>query len=259
MPSELHFRSSPLLVQCKSTPCGPAPSWSYHQHWGERLLREASLWTSWSLACRDGLTWYRIQQSACRLCQPDWPTIWPLNRLPCSSCLRLLWEWGSTVAVATPVLIACVWEPLSWLPPHHGARLFNRLEPMKQLPHQWVLLTQEPSQEAYLDMGHLLQDLPRWTSPFGACLPRRSLCPQGCWPPVGRASAQMMRTAMEKQAQVQMAMAPWLPPPWLLPPQAPPPQAPQMVPFLCQPLPSSVRQPVTPYKQAVVAPRKLNE
>ena len=61
------------------------------------------------------------------LCHPGWPMIWPLNQLPCSSCLRLLWEWGSATTAATQDLIVCVWEPLSWLPPRCGARLFNRL------------------------------------------------------------------------------------------------------------------------------------
>ena len=40
------------------------------------------------------------------------------------------------------------------------------------------------------------------------------------------------------------------------PPQAPLPQAPQMVPPLCQPLPSSGSQPATPYQQAVLPPSK---
>ena len=179
MLSELHFRSSPLLVQCKSTPCRPAPSWSYLQHLGECLPREASPWTSRSLACRDGLTWFRIQQRACRLCHPDWPMIWPLNQLPCSSCLRLLWERGSATTAATQDLIVCVWEPIGWLPPHCGAKSFNRHQYIKR-PPLGLLLTWELPQEAYLDMGCLLQDLPQWTSPFRAYLLRRSLCPQGC-------------------------------------------------------------------------------
>ena len=69
----------------------------------------------------------------------------------------------------------------------------------------------------------------------------------------------MMRAAMEKQAQAQMAKAPWLPLPRLLPPRASPPQTPQMVPPLQQPLPSSVSQPMTPYQQAVVLPSKPKE
>ena len=68
-------------------------------------------------------------------------------------------------------------------------------------------------------------------------------------PPMGRAS--QMRAAIERQAQVLWAQAPLAPPP-----QAPLLQAPQMVPPLCQPLPSSGSWPATPYQQAVQPPSK---
>ena len=55
-----------------------------------------------------------------------------------------------------------------------------------------------------------------------------------------------MRAALDRQAQV----------PWAQVPQAPALQAPQMVPSLCQPLPSSRGQPATPYQQAVQLPSK---
>ena len=55
-----------------------------------------------------------------------------------------------------------------------------------------------------------------------------------------------MRAAIERQAQALQAQVP----------QAPPPQAPQMVPPLCQPLPSSGSQPATPYQQVVQLPHK---
>ena len=66
---------------------------------------------------------------------------------------------------------------------------------------------------------------------------------------MGRASS--LRAAIDRQAQVQRAVAPQAPLP-----QAPPLQAPQMAPPLCQPLPSSGSQPVTPYQQTVQLPSK---
>ena len=63
-------------------------------------------------------------------------------------------------------------------------------------------------------------------------------------PPTGRAT--QMRAAIERQAQLL----------WAQVPLAPPPQAPQMVPPLCQPLPSSGSQPATPYQQVVQPPSK---
>ena len=88
-------------------------------------------------------------------------------------------------------------------------------------------------------------------------------------PPMGRASllraavnqqAQMLWTpgsqAPTLQAQALRAMVPWAPMPSALKSQAPPPQAPQMVPPLCQPLPSSGSRPATPYQQAVQPPVK---
>ena len=89
------------------------------------------------------------------------------------------------------------------------------------------------------------------------------------WPPMGRASplkaivnqqAQVLRTpgsqtsasqAPTSQAPVLMAMAPQAPMPSVPKSQAQLPQAPQMVPPLCQPLPSSGSWPATPYQQAV--------
>ena len=93
-------------------------------------------------------------------------------------------------------------------------------------------------------------------------------------PPVGRAS--LLRAAVNQQAQVLWtpgsqtpvlqaptlqaqalrAMAPQAPTPSAPKSQAPLPQAPQMVPPLCQPLPSSGSQPATPYQQAVQLPVK---
>ena len=154
------FQELPSLSPQQVYTLWPAPSWSYLWHWGERLLREASPWTSRSSACQDGPTSFRIQQSAYRLFHPGWPVIWTPNQLPCSSCLRLLWEWGSAATAATQDHVVCVREPLSWLPPCRGARLFNRLEHMKRPPLQGVLLILELLQEAYLDMGRLLQALP---------------------------------------------------------------------------------------------------
>ena len=66
---------------------------------------------------------------------------------------------------------------------------------------------------------------------------------------MGRAS--QMRATIERQAQVLRAQALLVPPP-----QAPLLQAPQMVPPLCQPLPSSGSWPATPYQQAVQSPSK---
>ena len=73
-------------------------------------------------------------------------------------------------------------------------------------------------------------------------------------PPVGRATS--LRAAIDRQAQVMKAMAPQAPMPSAPKSQAPPPQAPQMVPPLCQPLPSSRSQPATPYQQVVQLPVK---
>ena len=80
-------------------------------------------------------------------------------------------------------------------------------------------------------------------------------------PPMGRASllrvavnqqAQMMWTpglqAPTSQAQALRAMVPQAPMPLAPKSQAPLPQAPQMVPPLCQPLPSSRSWPTTPYQ-----------
>ena len=60
-----------------------------------------------------------------------------------------------------------------------------------------------------------------------------------------------MRAAIERQAQALWAQVLQAPPL-----QTPLPQAPQMVPPLCQPLPSSGSQPETPYQQAVQLPSK---
>ena len=93
-------------------------------------------------------------------------------------------------------------------------------------------------------------------------------------PPLGRASllraavnqqAQVLRTpgsqtpasqAPTLQARVLRATAPQAPPPSAPKSQAPPPQAPQMVPPLCQPLPSTGSWLATPYQQAVQPPVK---
>ena len=93
-------------------------------------------------------------------------------------------------------------------------------------------------------------------------------------PPLGRASllraavnqqAQVLRTpgsqtpasqAPTLQARVLRATAPQAPPPSAPKSQAPPPQAPQMVPPLCQPLPSTGSWLATPYQQAVQLPVK---
>ena len=61
---------------------------------------------------------------------------------------------------------------------------------------------------------------------------------------MGRVSS--LRAAIDRQAQALRAAVL----------QAPPPQAPQMVPPLCQPLPSSGSWPATPYQQAVQLPSK---
>ena len=66
---------------------------------------------------------------------------------------------------------------------------------------------------------------------------------------MGRASS--LRATIDRQAQALRAAAPEAPLP-----QAPLPQAPQMVPPLCQPLPSSRSWPATPYQQAVQPPSK---
>ena len=55
-----------------------------------------------------------------------------------------------------------------------------------------------------------------------------------------------MRATLDRQAQVLWAPAS----------QALAPRAPQMVPSLCQPLPSSRGRPATPYQQAVQPPSK---
>ena len=93
-------------------------------------------------------------------------------------------------------------------------------------------------------------------------------------PPVGRASllratvnqqAQMLQTpglqtpvlqAPTSQAQALRAMVPQAAMPMAPKSQAPLPQAPQMVPPLCQPLPSSGSLLATPYQQAVQPPVK---
>ena len=72
--------------------------------------------------------------------------------------------------------------------------------------------------------------------------------------PVGRATS--LRAAIDRQAQALRATAPQAP---MLPTSmspAPPPQTPQMVPPLCQPLPSSGSWPATPYQQVVQLPSK---
>ena len=74
------------------------------------------------------------------------------------------------------------------------------------------------------------------------------------WPPVGRAT--LLRAAIDTQAQAMRAMVPQAPMPSAPRLQAPPPQAPQMVPLMCQPLPSSGSQPATPYQQVVQLPIK---
>ena len=71
-------------------------------------------------------------------------------------------------------------------------------------------------------------------------------------PPMGRASL----LTLHQQARVLRAPAPQTPTPSALRSQAPLPWAPQMVPPLCQPLPSSGSQPATPYQQAVQPPVK---
>ena len=88
-------------------------------------------------------------------------------------------------------------------------------------------------------------------------------------PPVGRTSllravvnqqVQMLQIpglqAPTLQAQVLRAMVPQAPMPLAPKWQVPLPQAPQMVPPLCQPLPSSGSWPATPYQQAVQPPVK---
>ena len=66
-------------------------------------------------------------------------------------------------------------------------------------------------------------------------------------PPVGRASS--LRAAIDRQVLRAMALqAPM--------PQTPMSQAPQMLPPLCQPLPSSGSRPATPYQQVVQPPSK---
>ena len=68
-------------------------------------------------------------------------------------------------------------------------------------------------------------------------------------PPMGRASS--LRAAIDRQAQVLRAMVLHAPMP-----QAPTLQAHQMMPPLCQPLPSSGSRPATPYQQVVQPPSK---
>ena len=65
-----------------------------------------------------------------------------------------------------------------------------------------------------------------------------------------------LRAAIDRQAQVLRATMPQVPMPPASTSQAPLPQAPQMVPPLCQPLPSSRSWPATPYQQAVQPPSK---
>ena len=71
-------------------------------------------------------------------------------------------------------------------------------------------------------------------------------------PPMGRASL----LTLHQWAPAMRAPAPQAPMSSASRSQAPPPQAPQMVPPLCQPLPSSRSQPATPYQQTVQPPVK---
>ena len=73
-------------------------------------------------------------------------------------------------------------------------------------------------------------------------------------PPMGRAS--LLRATMNQQAQVLRATAPQAAIPLAPKSQAPLLQAPQMVPPLCQPLPSSRSWLATPYQQVVQLPVK---
>ena len=71
-------------------------------------------------------------------------------------------------------------------------------------------------------------------------------------PPMRRASI----LTLNQQAWVLRGLVPQAPTPSARRLQAPPPQSPQMVPPLCQPLPSSVSRLATPYQQAVQLPVK---
>ena len=98
--------------------------------------------------------------------------------------------------------------------------------------------------------GLTLPDYSIWSMP-----PQEASLPEGLpgspWyrPPIGRAS--QMRATLDRQAQA--LLAPWSQAPGS---QAPALQIPQMAPPLCQPLPSSGSQPVSPYQQAVQPPSK---
>ena len=102
-------------------------------------------------------------------------------------------------------------------------------------------------------MWHLLQasDFSIWSIP-----PQEAPLPPGLpvsllyQPPMGRASS--LRATIDRQAQTLRAMAPQAPTS-----QAPTSQTPQMVPPLCQPLPSSgSSRPAIPYQQVVQPPSK---
>ena len=73
-------------------------------------------------------------------------------------------------------------------------------------------------------------------------------------PPMERATS--LRATIDRQAQALRATVPQAPMPLAPKSQAPLPQAPQVVPSLCQPLPSSGSQPATPYQQVVQLPSK---
>ena len=73
-------------------------------------------------------------------------------------------------------------------------------------------------------------------------------------PPMGRATS--LRATIDRQAQALRAMVPQAPMPLAPKLQAPLSQAPQMVPPLCQPLPSSESWLATPYQQVVQPPSK---
>ena len=73
-------------------------------------------------------------------------------------------------------------------------------------------------------------------------------------PPMGRATS--LRAAIDRQAQAMRAMAPQAPTLSSPKSQAPPLQALQMVPPMCQPLPSSGSWLATPYQQVVQPPVK---
>ena len=103
--------------------------------------------------------------------------------------------------------------------------------------------------------GLTLPDYSIWSMP-----PQETPLPEGLpgspWyrPPVGRAS--QMRAALDRQAQVLRAPGSWDPGSQAPVSRALALRAPQMVPPLCQLLPSSRSQPATPYQQAVQPPSK---